>query len=85
MESIITVLTVVQRWMRWKEMRLRVGDKLRDYEIEHREHAHWIDDGGRLLVVLKYKCSNCGNRSAEKSNYCSFCGARMDEHEKIKH
>lgn len=65
-------------------MRMRVGDKLRDYNIGFREHAHWIDDGGRMLIVQKYKCSNCGNRSSEKSNFCSFCGARMDEDEKVK-
>lgn len=62
-----------------EKMRMRIGDKLKDYSVGFRDHAHWIEDGGRLMIIQKYKCSNCGNRSAEKSNFCSFCGARMDE------
>lgn len=49
-------------------------------------HAHWI--GPRLLG--DYKCSNChfhyhlesivlSNHGREYSNYCPYCGARMDK------
>ena len=39
--------------------------------------ARWINDGGRLIIAYKYKCSACYKRSAEQSNYCPNCGARM--------
>lgn len=59
-------------------MRLHEVDKLRRY-AEEREHAHWILDGKPMVIVLKYKCSNCGNRSSKQDRFCSYCGARMDE------
>lgn len=58
--------------------RLYEVDKLTKDPVP-RVHAHWILDGGKMIIVNKYKCSNCGNRSAEKDNYCSYCGSRMDE------
>ena len=59
-------------------MRFRLADSL-DNKVTRSAHAHWEDDMGKLMVVMKYRCSNCGNRSASKENYCSYCGARMDE------
>lgn len=53
------------------------GKKMRD--IIEQGYAHWILDGGRMLIVQKFKCSNCGTRSAEQTRYCSFCGAKMDK------
>lgn len=60
-------------------MRFRNVDKLTDKK-DYPSHAHWIEDG-KLLVLMKYSCSACGNRSVYKDNYCSYCGAKMDEEE----
>lgn len=57
-------------------MRLRVADQLR--KAEERETSYWEEDT-HLGLLLKYRCHNCGNRSTEKDNFCSYCGARMIE------
>ena len=31
------------------------------------------------FIYTEYKCSNCGEISKKKSNYCPNCGARMEE------
>lgn len=53
-------------------------------------HAKWIPTGVQLLVknsdfpskgmspIDTYQCSNC-NRASIGGNYCSHCGAKMDE------
>ena len=56
-------------------MRLPEIDKLR--KVGEREESRWVLDGQRLGLVMKYKCDHCGNRSASKDNFCSYCGARM--------
>ena len=53
-------------------------EKYRIRDIEDGGKAKWVVDGGRMVIVMKYKCSKCGNRSAEKTRYCSCCGARME-------
>lgn len=40
-------------------------------------HGKWIDQDR----VGMYKCSECGVVRTGKSDYCPWCGARMDEHE----
>lgn len=59
-------------------MRFRLADGLKDKD-HYPAHAHWEEESSWMMVVMKYRCSNCGNRSASKDNYCSYCGARMDE------
>ena len=56
-------------------MRLPKADKLR--KVSERDTAEWKLDGQRMAIVMKYKCSHCGNRSASRENFCSYCGARM--------
>lgn len=34
------------------------------------------------FIYTEYKCSNCGETSKKKSNYCPNCGAKMDGDEK---
>ena len=34
------------------------------------------------FIYTEYKCSNCGEISKKKSNYCPNCGAKMDGEEK---
>lgn len=38
-------------------------------------HVHWI----RVNHDDAYKCSNCGSVFYYETNYCGFCGAKMDE------
>lgn len=46
-------------------------------------HGHW--ERGEDKYFYWYKCSNCGKEVVSKynnivlSNYCSHCGAKMDE------
>lgn len=56
-------------------MRLPEADHLR--KVSERDEAEWVLDGARMQIVMKWKCSHCGNRSASKENFCSYCGARM--------
>ena len=42
-------------------------------EAEPVRHGHWIENFGT------YKCSECGEISCCRGNYCPDCGAKMDE------
>lgn len=46
--------------------------------------GHWIslDDFHGKYNEYGYKCSECGNQSDYKENYCSNCGCRMEGEEK---
>lgn len=47
------------------------------------KHAHWVnrcDYGSNYELFNDYTCSNCNHRVYMfKENYCSNCGAKMDE------
>ena len=76
--------------------RLREGEVLEYFEpmdidsmptVEERKTGHWQSD----VVVMRmvYTCSVCGERSLYEegdydpvlSNYCPFCGAKMEGEE----
>lgn len=38
----------------------------------------WTSAGAIPVVRIVYRCSNCGRKSAIKTNYCPNCGAKMD-------
>jgi hypothetical protein len=40
-------------------------------------HGHWIATGNEYFD--KWICSKCKHAKMYKDNYCSFCGAKMDE------
>lgn len=63
-------------------MRLKEADKLRrtTHRRETSDHSFWLEEKG-LVTVYKFICNQCGNREREKTNYCSYCGAKMDEEE----
>lgn len=44
-------------------------------------HGHWIESkGGDYIGYPVYECSSCGCPVGEEaSNYCPYCGAKMDE------
>ena len=43
----------------------------------------WIFDGGRMGLLMKYKCSLCYKRSIEAEPYCPGCGAKMHKEKNI--
>ena len=53
-------------------------EKYKIREVEEGGKAKWVVDGGKMIIVMKYKCSKCGTRSGERTRYCPFCGARME-------
>jgi hypothetical protein len=44
-------------------------------------HGKWVFNPSDALEAMfaKPKCSECGFESADGGDYCSNCGARMDE------
>ena len=55
----------------------RIGELLAD-----RLQGEWIDTGkdpdhSHPLTAIWYRCSECGDGTNTKTNYCPNCGARM--------
>lgn len=42
-------------------------------------HGHWVYVGHGLVGESICKCSICGHQTPDDGNYCSYCGAKMDE------
>ena len=59
----------IQKKIQW--LLQEVSDDERD--IEEAEHAHWIEEGGKVP-----ECSNCKKIFERKGDYCIHCGAKMD-------
>ena len=47
------------------------------YNLQEPQTGHWIDDTDKRA----WKCSECGwwYRDWKRHNFCSYCGARMDQ------
>lgn len=43
------------------------------------KHGHWVYVGHGLAGESICKCSICGHQTPDDGNYCSYCGAKMDE------
>lgn len=65
-----------------------IGDAIRKMidsaptiDAEPVRHGKWIFNPSDAIEAMfaKPKCSECGFESADGGNYCSECGARMDE------
>lgn len=59
-------------------------DALPTIDAEPVVHAHWIYERYKGMWPCgsrrpEQKCSNCGSWSQTDGNYCSDCGARMNE------
>lgn len=48
------------------------------------KHGHWVYVGHGWAGEGIYKCSICGHQTPDDGNYCSNCGARMNEVENAK-
>ena len=51
-------------------------------EVEDRPQGEWLDTGkdpdhSHPLTAIWYRCSECGDGTNTKTNYCPSCGARM--------
>lgn len=56
-------------------------DKLENTQSPPAVHAHLISDGYDEYYGEWGVCSNCGHSNIMGSNYCNYCGVRL---EKIK-
>ena len=71
---------------------LKKIDKIESKDVAPVIHAHWdnhmkkdflYDHGPDYeLVEDGYECSNCNHYEDFETNYCSNCGAKMDEPER---
>lgn len=55
-------------------------------DVEPVRHGRWEEAirtrrsiAGKIEDFRCYECSACGKSSFYKTNYCSYCGAKMDE------
>ena len=56
-------------------------DRMPTIDAEPIRHGYWIfnpKDAIEMMFTLP-KCSQCGAESSDGGNYCSNCGAKMDE------
>lgn len=64
-----------------KAMIVDLVDEQPTVDAEPIRHGHWIfnpKDAIEMMFTLP-KCSECGAESPNGGNYCSNCGAKMDE------
>ena len=54
--------------------------------VDTEKHGYWIKKIYDIELtfdhITKYKCSNCKTHWDIKTNYCSYCGAKMDKLER---
>ena len=48
-------------------------------DVVERKRGKWLNKfvDGLGYNGLEFECSECGKRSAGRSNYCAYCGAQM--------
>lgn len=48
-------------------------------DVVERKHGKWLNKfvDGLGFNGLEFECSECGKRSAGRTNYCAYCGAEM--------
>ena len=64
-------------WVREKSKYKGYDDRLDECPLEEVKHGHWeVVDG---TEPRRYGCSVCKRLSWTEDNYCSYCGAKMDE------
>lgn len=56
-----------------------------DVDVVTGVHSHWI--WGPYVAKIGghgYTCAACGKQSEECRNYCTWCGAKMDDEEQME-
>lgn len=48
-------------------------------DVVERKRGKWLNKfvDGLGFNGLEFECSECGKRSAGRTNYCAYCGAQM--------
>lgn len=49
--------------------------------VEERKHMHWIKLFDPNYGIFGVECSACKGELRRPTEYCPFCGAKMDEEE----
>lgn len=65
----------------------KIDEKIRNIptvEIAGRPQGEWLDTGkdpshSHPLTAIWYRCSECGDGTNTKTNYCPNCGAKMEQ------
>lgn len=59
---------------------LELVSKAPTADVVERKTGKWINVfiDGLGLNGLEFECSECGKRSAGRTNYCAYCGAEME-------
>ena len=57
---------------------------MREAPIANRPQGEWLDTGkdpdhSHPLTAIWYKCSECGDGTNTKTNFCPNCGAKMKQ------
>lgn len=64
----------------WEQLKLIVAD-CPTANVAEVKRGRWISQEYMSeidsFIYTEYKCSNCGEISKKKSNYCPNCGAKM--------
>lgn len=64
-----------------RERLVRIIDAAPAADVAPVRHGRWIEQPLDLDLcgVAYYQCSECGKEQQTPSNYCQFCGAKMDK------
>lgn len=62
------------------ETAIEVATSIPAADVVEVRHGRWIEQSPDfdLCGVAYYQCSECGKEQQTPSNYCQFCGAKMD-------
>lgn len=65
-----------------------VAEGLHDVDYRKQIEAEWIPidrylENFKCWAVIGYTCSNCKTEVQEYTNYCAYCGARMEVRDKL--
>ena len=90
--TVTEIKKYIDRWLEWwnrqeerpKKRLYAVAinelNEIKDMLDELEPKAKWLEtDLWEDGIGDIYKCSNCGNNHMDHMNYCSSCGARMND------
>lgn len=73
----------------WRSGMLDAYDEVKSYvpsaDVVEVVHSHWIW-GPYVAKIGEHgdTCAACGKQSEECGNYCTWCGAKMDDEEQLE-
>lgn len=51
--------------------------------VEERKRGKWIYNVNSESIAEEWDCSECGQWTFAKTNYCPYCGARMEDNNEL--